>query len=228
MLPTLLAGLGGPETQSLNPPFTGTHYAKTPIKGNVLHGDKRGQTGEGEESDRVFLPPRGAPAAVHVYENNGQLFGKHPQITARPHAYQVDGNFNLATIEDEPKWAEGKQVGTDLANQAGADPKTAELVGRNEAEWGLKEAGFHGYRSKSSPGNVVLFGDVSARSLDKAKSEEASANQPMLAANENPQAQVGGLPPSQTNQPKVKLAYPVTPANLHESHEANSDPAHLG
>lgn len=225
MLPEMLAGLGqagpGPQVQS----FEGTHYAKEPIKGNVLHGDKRGSTGEGEEAGRVFLPPRGAPAAVHVYENNGQVFGKHPQIISRPHAYQVKGDYALATLEDEPKWGEAKSQATQHAVESGVDPKQAELVGRNEAEWALKDAGYHGYKSKSAPGNVVLFGDHPAKSVDKVQkeAEQAKLSQAQAPIQPEPQRLQADIKPTFS----APYRFPMTAPDQHEQHVANSDPANL-
>jgi hypothetical protein len=226
MLPEMLAGLGqaGPRPQKES--FTGTHYAKEPIKGGMLHGDKRGSTGEGEESARVFLPPRGAPAAVHVYENSGQVFGKHPQILARPHAYQVKGDYALATIENEPKWGEAKNMATSHAVQSGMDPKQAELIGRNEAEWALQDAGYDGYKSKNLPGNVVLFGDHPAKSVDKVQKEK-----------EQDKLDTSVMPEQTDSQSSVKAdvhpvfsapyKFPMAAPDMHESHPAGSDPAHL-
>lgn len=226
MLPNLLSRLGQ-TSQPQAIPFEGTHYAKEKIVGDVLHGDKRGMTGEGEETNRVYLPPRGAPSAIHVYENSGQVFGKHPQIISRPHAYQVKGDYALATLEDEPKWGEAKTQATQHAVESGMDPNQAELVGRNEAEWALKDAGYHGYKSKSSPGNVVLFGDHPAKSVDKVQkdAEEAKLAQAQTQAPVQPDA-----PPLQADvKPAFSAPYrfPMAAPDAHEQHAANSDPANL-
>lgn len=228
MLPEMLAGLG--QTQpSVGPqlePFTGTHYAKDAIKGGVLHGDKRGMSGEGEESNRVYLPPRGAPAAVHVYADDGQVFGKHPQILSRPNAYQVKGDYALATIEDTPEWGAAKQDAIQKATHSGVDPKQAELVGRNEAEWALKEAGYNGYRSRNVPGNVVLFGDHPAKSLDKVQAEKEKAEGVGTdQAPAQPQASVANVDTKPTFT--APFTYPMSSPDEHEQHQSESDPANL-
>lgn len=242
MLPELLNGLSSAEVGPTKQPFVGTHYSREKIKGGTLHGDKRGMTGEGEDSDRVYLPPRGAPAGVHVYENNGQVFGKHPSILARPHAYQVSGAYALADIDSEPLWAQAKQ---EVMNntQGKMDPAQAELIARNEAEWKLREAGYDGYRSASSPGNVVLFGDHPATPIDKIEPTGAGQDQASNSAD-----QMGGLGQDHmdasrsmsdlgadadsgtASSPRAfhhPFRIPLNPPDEHESHPPNSDPANL-
>lgn len=235
MLPDILNGLSGSSLAPPKAPFSGTHYAKEKIKGGTLHGDKRGMTGEGEDSDRVYLPPRGAPAGVHLYEDNGQVYGKHPSILARPHAYQVQGMYSIADIDSEPLWNQAKQEV--MANTQGKmAPEQVEMVARNEAEWKLKEAGYDGYKSSSQPGNVLLFGNHPATDAGKPQDESGEAN---AAGQTNPEAQgaTGAEPdaddmssPSAPPDPqtfKTPHKFPMSPSDAHEDHAEGSDPANL-
>jgi hypothetical protein len=237
MVPEILSGLGNAPAQERKP-FTGVHYAREAIKGDVLHGDKRGSTGEGEESDRVFLPPRGAPSAIHVYESTGGMYGKHPQIVARPHAYQVDGMYALADIDHDQTWKGAKDAAHTNAMQSGSDPAHAEQVSRNEGEWALKDAGYDGYRaSRSAPGNVVLFGDHIARRLGKAKTDGGSAAEAHAHAHTNADIDMPHPHEADTHAnvddraastfASSAHAFPIHAPGEHESHAPNADPARL-
>ena len=92
----------------------------------------------------------------------------------KPHAYTVRGNFAFGSTES-PEFKKGYQFGSQLAQQNGADPKTAHALGLNNAEHALQDAGYDGYESPAHPGVRFHFGDHDAEPVQTHQHKTASA-----------------------------------------------------
>ena len=148
-------------------PYHGTHFSDKKL--DKIQGAHRGALGAkgmaaaNADSKRIHAGTKaghGADAPAGFYTVKAGHIA--PAMDAnKPHAYTVRGNFAFGSTES-PEFKKGYQFGSQLAQQNGADPKTAHALGLNNAEHALQDAGYDGYESPAHPGVRFHFGDHDA------------------------------------------------------------------
>lgn len=136
-------------------PFSGFHLSDSDVKDGVLHGARRGSSGDGAESARLSVG-NGALPGVHVYREGSIA---HPTVAKRKHMHRVEGAFALANIDSDPVWNEAVATSFDGHKANGLSEHEAYAAALNDGEHALEAAGYDGYFSGKQKNQVLLFGD---------------------------------------------------------------------